>query len=91
MRLRQVRVPKLDRIARHKMSDPAVCNCGECKDRRSGACSPFEMNDLVVEISRLQLRKSPGPDQLTNEMLRHLGPVAREALLLIINDSWKTG
>ena len=45
----------------------------------------------MKEISRLQLKKSPGPDQLCNEMLRHLDPVARGVLLSIINESWTTG
>ena len=42
------------------------------------------------ELSRLQLKKAPGPDGLSNEMLRHLGPIARGALLAIINRSWRT-
>ena len=33
------------------------------------------------ELRRLQLKKVPGSDGLSNEMLRHLGPVARGALL----------
>ena len=88
---RQVRVPRLERIARHKMAHPTMRACKECEGRRCGACSLFEMDDLVKEISRLQLKKSPGPDQLYNEMLRHLGPVARAVLLSIIKESWTTG
>ena len=88
---RQERVPRLDRIARHKMAHPTMRACMECEGRRCGACSLFEMDDLVKEISRLQLKKSPVPDQLCNEMLRHLGPVARGVLLSIINESWTTG
>ena len=66
---RQVRVPKLDRIARHKMTHTTMRACKEREGRRCGACSLFEMDDLVKKISRLHLKKSSGPDQLCNEML----------------------
>ena len=34
------------------------------------------------------MKKSPGPDGIANEMLRHLGPIARSALLRLTNASW---
>ena len=37
------------------------------------------------------MKKSPGPDGITNEMLKHLGPMARAALLHLINLSWRNG
>ena len=43
-----------------------------------------------MESSRLQLKKAPGHDGISNEMLRQLGPVARGALLDIINRSWRS-
>ena len=87
---RQVRHPKLDRAARRKLSQPELRSCQECGGRRCAACAPFNIATLVRELSRLQLKKAPGPDGLSNEMLRHLGPVARGALLAIINRSWHT-
>ena len=69
------------------MTLPELRSCQECEGQRSGACSPFRMEDLVKEISRAKLKKSPGPDGLSTEMLVHLGPVARETLLTIINRS----
>ena len=88
---RQVRVAKIDRAAKQKMALPEMRSCQECEGRRCGACSPFRMEELVKEISRTKMKKSPGPDSLSNEMLVHLGPVARETLLSIINCSWRTG
>ena len=87
---RQVRDAKLDREAKRKLSRPELRSCQECGGRRCEACAPFSMEALVLEISRLQLKKAPGPDGISNEMLRHLGPVARGALLDIINRSWRT-
>ena len=37
------------------------------------------------------MKKAPGPDDLTNEMLRQLGPPFRVALLELINLSWLSG
>ena len=87
---RQVRHPKLDRAARRKLSQPELRSCQECGGRRCAACAPFNIATLVRELSRLQLKKAPGSDGLSNEMLRHLGPIARGALLAIINRSWRT-
>ena len=35
--------------------------------------------------------KSPGPDKITNEIIKHLGPKAKKILLEIVNKSWKSG
>ena len=39
----------------------------------------------------LKPEKSPGPDDITNEMLIHMGPGSVDILLHIFNVSWKTG
>lgn len=52
---------------------------------------PFSSNELDEALSTLKLKKSPGPDQITNEMLLHLGPQAKKKLLQLYNESWKTG
>ena len=36
-------------------------------------------------------KKAPGPDGITNEMLKHLDPGAKRFLLRIYNRSWSTG
>ena len=49
---------------------------------------PKEMNDA---ITRLREKKSPGPDKISNEMLKNLGEKARKKLLDLLNQSWKLG
>ena len=39
----------------------------------------------------MKQKKAPGPDGITNEMLKHLGPGAKRTLLRIYNQSWSTG
>ena len=53
--------------------------------------SPFKIDELRTALSSLQLKKAPGPDQITNEMLINMGPQAKKKLLQLINDSWRTG
>ena len=73
---RQVRAAKVDRVAKQKMALPEMRSCQECEGQRCGACSTFRMEEMVKEISRTKMKKSSGPDGLSNEMLVHLGPVA---------------
>ena len=53
--------------------------------------SPYNMEELKTALSCLSLKKAPGPDQITNEMLMNMGPQAKKKLLQLINDSWRTG
>ena len=48
------------------------------------------MEELGDHLCHLSAKKAPGPDGVTNEHLRHLGPVARRALLDVIN-TWLQG
>ncbi|KAK7094328.1 hypothetical protein V1264_007968 [Littorina saxatilis] len=49
------------------------------------------MNEIEAAIKQLKPKKAPGPDGVTNEMLKHLGPLAKRTLLKLFNESWKTG
>jgi hypothetical protein len=49
------------------------------------------MHELNKAISSLQTKKAPGPDGVTNDMLRRLGPKAKQVLISIYNTSWKEG
>ena len=49
------------------------------------------MVELQRAIGRLKKKKSPGPDNITNEMLQHLGNTSLQKLLDIYNLSWKEG
>ena len=52
---------------------------------------PFNMKELKQGIRKLKPKKAPGPDGVTSDMLKHLGPASRSTLLQIFNDSWRTG
>ena len=53
--------------------------------------SPFVTKELEDALTMLKLRKAPGPDNITNEMLLHLGPHSKKKLLQLFNDGWRTG
>ena len=49
------------------------------------------MPELRKAIKKLKKKKSPGPDNITNEMIQHLGNTALQKLLDIFNLSWNSG
>ena len=49
------------------------------------------MKELKKAVNKLKKKKAPGPDNITNEMLQHLGNTALQKLLDIYNLSWKKG
>ena len=51
----------------------------------------FSINELRIATRKLKLKKSPGPDRIHNEMLKHLGKKAQNHLLDIFNQSWSQG
>ena len=53
--------------------------------------SPFVTKELEDALTMLKLRKAPGPDNITNEMLLHLGPCSKKKLLQLFSDGWRTG
>ena len=52
---------------------------------------PFVIEELEAALKDLQTGRNPGPDNITNSMLTHLGPQAKKKLLGLFNTSWKTG
>ena len=52
---------------------------------------PLTLHELEIALRKLKTRKSPGPDGITNEMLKHLGNTAVLKLLEIFNSSWEGG
>jgi ribonuclease HI len=53
--------------------------------------SVFTMAELNDAITRLKIKKAPGKDGVCNEMIKHLGPAARQKLLELFNQSWNKG
>ena len=52
---------------------------------------PFSVQELERAIAKLASKKAPGPDKITNEMIKHLGPKAKQILLKFINKTWEEG
>lgn len=46
---------------------------------------PITYDELGKALRRLKNRKAPGGDGITNEHLKNIGPVARQAILLLLN------
>ena len=48
-------------------------------------------NELRQALRKIKQKKAPGPDKIHGEMLKRLGAAGKEALLHLINLSWKSG
>ena len=53
--------------------------------------SPISYEELNSALAKLKLKKSPGPDCITNKMIINLGKTALYKLLEIYNKSWEEG
>ena len=51
----------------------------------------FTLSELKNSLKKCKLKKAPGPDRISNEMLVHLSQSGKNILLAIINCTWKTG
>ena len=52
---------------------------------------PFTLQELEQALKSLKMKRSPGPDKIHNEMIKHLGTCGKKALLHLINTTWETG
>ena len=52
---------------------------------------PFNARELEDALKALKDKKSPGPNKITNEMLKHMGPKAKSKLIGLYNNSRKEG
>ena len=61
------------------------------KQPRSDSCisQPISMQEIKVAIKQLKRKKSPGPDSVTYDVIKHFGPAARKTLLELFNESQK--
>ena len=48
------------------------------------------MLELEKALAQLKNKQAPGPDKVSNDMLKHLGPQAKKKLHQLFNASWKT-
>ncbi|KAK7108155.1 hypothetical protein V1264_015944 [Littorina saxatilis] len=51
---------------------------------------PIRLDELEAAIKALKCKKAPGPDGISNDMLKHMGTIAKKTLLLLFNESWKS-
>ena len=58
---------------------------------RSTFVEKFTRTELDNSLKKCKLRKAPGPDEVTNDMLVQLGDYGRGMLLKIINRTWESG
>ena len=79
---------KPDRAA--KITDLHLRGCLARTGQRCAGCSELSLEGLEDSLRRLSAKKAPGPDGVTNEHLRRLGPAARRALLGVIKVSRPT-
>ena len=63
----------------------------ESDDMSTVMNSPLSYEELTRTLSNLKLKKSPGPDAITNEMIVNLGQPALHKLLDIFNETWQEG
>ena len=70
----------------------------ELKDKEKAPCanseifeSNFKLSELNSALRKLKARKSPGPDNIHNEMLKHLGSHSKLVILDFINLTWSQG
>ena len=49
------------------------------------------MDELEAALKVLKCKKAPGPDGISDDMLKHMGHTAKGTLLRLFNESWKTG
>ena len=52
---------------------------------------PITLQELNTALNKLKIKKAPGPDGISNEMLQHLGNTASKKLLEIYNYSRTKG
>ena len=49
------------------------------------------MEEVELAIRQLKCKKAPGPDGVTNDMIKNFGLLTKRTLLKLFNESWKTG
>ena len=52
---------------------------------------PFSTTELEDSLNKCKLKKAPGPDNVTNDMLVQLSKQGKKFLLNLINKTWRTG
>ena len=81
----QLRVKDVRTQTRAVLQNTATAGFDPCMNK----C--LTLQELEEALKKMKQEKAPGPDGITNEMLKHLGSAAKRILLRIYNQSWLTG
>jgi len=65
--------------------------CHECNGNRQGICSNFTTQELNNAISKLDNNKTPGKDNIYNELIINLTDNSKRKILDFVNASWAQG
>ena len=76
---------------KHRETRSQLRIIGEPDDIPPMMDSPIVYKELTSALAKLKLKKSPGPDCITNEMIINLRKPALHKLLEIYNKSWEEG
>ena len=52
---------------------------------------PFSTTELEDSLNKCKLKKAPGPDKVSNDMIVQLSKQGKTFLLNLINKTWRTG
>ena len=81
---------------RRKHMDKALKKILKKKEKAAKASiklfdTDFTMDEINTEMKKLKVRRSPGPDGITNEMITNLGTTSKSILLAFFNKTWREG
>ena len=61
-----------------------------CAGQRSGSCHRFSKQEMTDQMKKMKTKKALGAGGVCTEHLLHLGPLGQDALLRLINLSWRS-
>ena len=74
----------------YKMRD-ATKKCKSCKGEKTGMCAPSTIDELEIGLRKIKNGKVEGFGKVSNELLKHLPPTGKQALLRLFNLSFSSG
>ena len=84
------------RNKRRKVLDSSFKTMTKKMEKRLGPLASiftesFTSTELEQSLNKCKLKKAPGPDKVSNDMLVQLSTYGKQVLLKLLNQSWKTG
>ena len=82
--------PSKDIRNKEKEMQKQIKNKFHCLDTHDVFTQDFDIQELNNALDQLKSNKSPGPDQISGEMIKHLGNKGRNICLQLFNLIWHT-